>query len=146
MDDTPDVCICFKFPDTEVLAITKEAHGNGLDFPWSARSTYFLQLVIYLETRVGLSWSSSYSQYFMVAYCCFTIDLHFLYEVGWCLEWIFMVGLSRLVRLCKAIFGLCYYVMVKVCSPVLTSRTYLTFFFLLIFCTWNYFAAWSFGI
>lgn len=61
MDDSTDVCICCKFSHTEVLAIAKETHGNGLDFPCRAGSTYILQLASDLETWVGLGRSGSYS-------------------------------------------------------------------------------------
>lgn len=97
MDASTVIRLRVQFPNTKVLTSTGESPGHDLDFRWGIGATYIFQLVANTKTWVGLNWGSTHAQHLVVGnrYCSIFVHRH--YHVRWCLEWIFMAGILRLV-------------------------------------------------
>jgi len=99
-DDSSAVCLRLQFSNSKVLASTKESACHGLDICSCTGDACSVELVIHAQVGLGLGWSSSHAQYFMVAHCHFAVYLHSNHKIRWCLEWILLVGILRFVGFC----------------------------------------------
>ncbi|KAL0351924.1 UNVERIFIED_CONTAM: protein DETOXIFICATION 33 [Sesamum calycinum] len=108
VDDTTAVRVLFEFSNTEIPAVAEEDDGDGVDFGHRFGSAHGFQLVADTETGVGVGGSRRDSEHVVVAHHRSAVDLHILHEIRWCLGWILMVGVPRLVRLRQALSRLLY--------------------------------------
>ncbi|KAK4390637.1 protein DETOXIFICATION 33 [Sesamum angolense] len=108
VDDTTAVRVRFEFSNTEIPAVAEEDDGDGVDFGHRFGSAHGFQLVADTETGVGVGGSRRDSEHVVVAHHRSAVDLHILHEIRWCLGWILVVGVPRLVQLRQALSRLLY--------------------------------------
>ncbi|CAA3033259.1 Hypothetical predicted protein, partial [Olea europaea subsp. europaea] len=53
LDDPSTLCICTEFSNSQILAITDQNNGHGMDFRRRVSSAYIVQLVVYAQVGVG---------------------------------------------------------------------------------------------
>ena len=125
MDDSSIICLCLQLSNSKILASAKEGACHGLGVCCCTRAACSVELVIHAQVGLGLGWSSSHAQYFLVAHCLLAVDLHFHYKIRWCLEWILLVGILRSVGFRQAFIGIGRNVVVRHSSPYMSALSFL---------------------
>ncbi|KAL6995623.1 hypothetical protein U1Q18_005758 [Sarracenia purpurea var. burkii] len=96
----------------EILASTEESTSNNLGIRCCAVDTCIFQLAADTKAGMGFDGGRNHSQRFMVAHRDWAVALHFHHQIRWCLEWIHLACIRKLMGLCEAFFGFGHNVMV----------------------------------
>lgn len=124
LDASTIVRVRAQFSNPKVPTSTEESVSDRMDISCGAGATCILQLVADDEAWVGLNWSGNHLEHIMVAYCYCSTAVHFHHQVRWCVGWILMACICRLVGLCEAFIGFCCNVMVCFCTPFYLGYSY----------------------